>query len=281
MNKIIRIYCEGKAGSHDYDILRKVFPDPTEWSAYIEIEPIGSIRGAGAIIQYKEEKENNADKPHFKLLFRDRDFDKPVPDRPILEQDEDRKYCYYSYRNTIENYLFDTSHFYSFLKENKLNEKYSINNENEVKQKFIEAAEKIKYYQAVRHTMGKMRTGETEFGTKLTNKSGKLPEHLDENYCKQEALKKINQAKSFTDSWTETGFNEIYLNFVNKFDANFMNNLDFLIYFQGKDFASSLQLLLQGFPIKKYYKYAKKHFDYNKFSDLIELRNLIESKLTH
>jgi hypothetical protein len=184
MSKIITIYCEGKSGSHDYDILNKVIADLLS----VEIDPIGSIRGAGAIIQYKAEKEGSVVKPDFKLLFRDRDFDKPVPDSPILEQDEKRKYCYYSYRNTIENYLFDTSHFYSFLKENELDKKYSINNEEEVKKKFIEAAEKIKFYQAVRHTMGKMRTPQTDFGTRWTEKSGKLPEHLDENYCKQKVL---------------------------------------------------------------------------------------------
>jgi hypothetical protein len=276
MTKSIKIYCEGKSGSHDYDLLEKVIAELPS----VEIEPIGSIIGAGAIIQYKEEKEGSVVKPDFKLLFRDRDFDKPVPDSPILEQDENRKYCYYSYRNTIENYLFDVSHFYSFLKTEKLDDKYSINNGKTVKQKFIEAAKQIKFYQAIRHTMGKMRTHKTDFKTIWTEKSGKLPEYLDENYCKQKALEKIINAKSFTDGWTETGFNEIYSTFVNKFDENFMNHLDFLIYFQGKDFASSLQLLLPYFPLKKYYKYAKKHFDYNKFPDLIELRNLIESKLT-
>lgn len=218
MSKIITIYCEGKKGSHDYDILSKVIADLPS----VYIEPIGSVRGAGAIIQYKEEKEGSVVKSDFKLLFRDRDFDKPVPDSPILEQDENRKYCYYSYRNTIENYLFDLSHFYSFLKENELDKKYLINNE-EVKEKFIEAAEKIKFYQAVRHTMGKMRTSETDFRTRWTEKSGKLPEYLDENYCKQKALEKIIKAKSFTDSWAETGFNEIYSTFVNKFDENFIS----------------------------------------------------------
>jgi len=277
MSKFIKIYCEGGKGSHDYDILDSVIAELPS----VEIEPIGGIRGAGAIIQYKAEREGSVDKPDFKMLFRDRDFDKPVPDSPILEQDENRKYCYYAYRNTIENYLFDTSHFYAFLKQNELSKKYSINNDDEVKQKFIEAAENIKCYQAVRHTMGKMRTPETDFRTRWTEKSGILPEHLDENYCQLKALEKINQAKSFTDSWTQTGFNEIYSTFINQFDDTFMNNLDFLIYFQGKDFASSLQLLLLGFPLKKYYKYAKKCFDYKKFPDLIALRDLIENQLTN
>lgn len=106
MSKIIKIYCEGKSGSHDYDILEKVIA-----GLFVQIEPIGSIRGAGAIIQYKETEVVKSD---FKILFRDRDFDKPIPQNTILEQDKEREYFYYSYRNTIENYLFDTSVFFLF-----------------------------------------------------------------------------------------------------------------------------------------------------------------------
>ena len=274
MNKIIKIYCEGKKGSHDFDILEKVIHGLSP--AQILIEPIGSVRGAGAIIQYNEKGITKSD---FKLFFRDRDFDKPIPEKPVLEQDNERKYFYYSYRTTIENYLFDTSIFYSFLKYKKLDIEYKINSEEEVKIKFIETAKKIKYYQATRHTMGKMRTGKTNFGTKWTTKSGILPKNLEENFCKQKALDKIKKAKKITNSWEKTNFNEIYNSFINKFNENFINNLDFFIYFQGKDFASALKLIIPNFPIEKYYKYAKKHFDYTKFKDLIELKNLIATKL--
>ncbi|MEA3444993.1 MAG: hypothetical protein U9R19_09755 [Bacteroidota bacterium] len=113
MSKIVKIYFEGKKGSHDFDILEKVIYGLPS----VQIEPIGSIRGAGEIIQYKE---NEIVKSDFKNLFRDRDFDMPIPMEPILEQDENRTYCYFSYRNTIDNYLFEPKCFYSFLKENKL-----------------------------------------------------------------------------------------------------------------------------------------------------------------
>ncbi len=273
MNKIAKIYCEGTSGSHDYDILEKVTA-----GIGVQIDSIGSIRGAGAIIQYKETK--GVEKPSdFYILFRDRDFDKAIPQAPMLEQDKERKYCYYSYRNTVENYLFDTSLVFSFLKEGNLCEKYSIHSENNVKSKFIEAAEKIKYYQAIRHTMGQMRTGETNFGTKLTEKSGKLPERLDEEFCKNEAWNRIAKAKSFADCWTKDIFLENYQNFIDTFNRDFMENFVFLIYFQGKDFASSLQSILPGFPLKKYYKFAKKNFDYHQFPDLKQLRELIERNL--
>jgi hypothetical protein len=42
MRKLIMIYCEGKRGSHDNDILEKVVGD----IAGIKITPIGSKRGA-------------------------------------------------------------------------------------------------------------------------------------------------------------------------------------------------------------------------------------------
>jgi hypothetical protein len=215
-------------------------------------------------------------------LFRDRDFDKPIPQNPILEQDDKRDYFYYSYRTTIESYLFDTSLFFSFLKENNLCEIYSVHSEDDVKKKFIDAAEKIKYYQAVRHTMGKMRTGETNFGVKLTDKSGILPKQLDEEFCKNEAWKKIAKAKSLTDSWTEDDFSKNYQEFIDLFNKYFMENLHFLIYFQGKDFASSLRTILpENFPLESYYKFAKKYFDYHKFPDLVQLRELIEKQLNH
>ncbi len=43
MIKIIKIYCEGKKGSHDYDILEKVMTGLS-----VQIEPIGGIRGCGS-----------------------------------------------------------------------------------------------------------------------------------------------------------------------------------------------------------------------------------------
>ncbi len=270
MSKIITIYCEGSKDSYDKKILEKVIDG---LSANIEIVPLEGIRGAKAIIQYIEPKIVHSD---FKILFRDRDFDKPIPQDEILEPDKKGGYCYYSYRTTIESYLFDTSLFLSFLTMNNLCAIYYIHSEDDVKKKFIDAAEKIKYYQAVRHTMGKMRTGETNFGTKLTEKSGKLPQRLDEEFCKNAAWNKILQAKALTDCWTKDDFFKIYQSFINMFDKDFMENLYFLIYFHGKDFASSLKSTLSNFPLENYYKFAKKHFNYHQFPDLVQLRELIE-----
>ena len=55
MNKIVKIYCEGKKGSHDFEILSNFLPNE-----FIKIEPIGSKIGAKSIIQFLE--QNSVDK---------------------------------------------------------------------------------------------------------------------------------------------------------------------------------------------------------------------------
>jgi hypothetical protein len=211
-------------------------------------------------------------------LFRDRDFDAPVPNKPSLTQE---RYTYYSYRTTIENYLFDSQLFDAFLKEKGLNLKYKLSNPAEVQQVFIKAAQKIAYYQAIRHTMGKMRIP-TDFGTTwIQAGSGTLPtsDELDNpTYCRQRALEKMAEAKQQTDVWTEATFDSVLNEFYSLFSNDtFYQNLDFLIWFQGKDFAKSLSAFLPEFPMKTYYKFAKTHFDYTQFADLMEIRKILES----
>lgn len=270
MAKIVKLYCEGADGSHDKYILEKLIADIPS----VKIEAIGSKLGAKSAIQTYEKLTDRSD---YYCFFRDRDFDRPIPDKCLLQLED--KYTYYSYRNTIENYLFSVPNFYNFIKEQKLDAKYQIANEDAVKDKFIQAAYKIRYYQAIRHTMGEMRIP-TDFGTKLTDQpSGVLPTQLQYSYCREQALEKISKAKLLTEDWTETKFDEILGKFNKKFDGNFMNNLEFLVHFQGKDFAASLQTILPDFPMKSYYKFAKKHFNYTCFPDLIELHTLLKAEL--
>jgi hypothetical protein len=275
MNRIVTIYCEGKAGSHDFDIISKVI-DKLPNSP--QIEPIGGVKGAGAIIQYRESGGLVAKSDAY-FFFRDRDFDKAIPENPCLERDEDKEYIYFSYRNTIENYLFNPKHIFDFTVQKNIASSYDITDEIAAKQKLIIAAERIKVYQAVRHTMGKMRTDKTNFGTRWTDKSGVLPDSLDKDYCMQKAIEKISVSKGFVDAWTEANFHQIFAEFLDKFDDAFMNNLDFLSYFHGKDLAKSFGYILPNFPLKDYYLYAKKHFDFTQFLDLVELRKLLEQNI--
>ena len=269
MNKLITIYCEGKRGSHDFDILEKLLPYPK-----ITIQPVGSKRGGQSAVQVHESMK----KSDFYLFFRDRDFDKPIPENHVLESMANN-YVYLGYLNTIENYLFNAEIFFRFVDEKNLKNQYNINSIEDARNLFIRAATEIKYYQAVRHTMGKMRTGETSFGTKWVNKSGILPENLDLEYCKRQAFEKINNAKDIANTWTYERFNEICNEFLAQFNENFIANFHFLIYFQGKDFAKSLvNILPQGFSIKAYYRFAKKHFDYTQFPDLVALHDILKAE---
>ena len=57
----------------------------------------------------------------------------------------------------------------------------------------------------------------------------------------------------------------------------FYANMDYLIWYQGKDFAKRITQKLPQFQIERYYNFAKKHFDYTQFPDLVELKTLIET----
>jgi hypothetical protein len=267
MSKLIKIYCEGKAGSHDYDILAKTLD-----GLGVLIEPIGSKKGAGSAIQVYEKLATKSDAY---LFFRDRDFDAPIPNAPSLSL---ANYTYYSYRITIENYLFSPKQLYDFAKEKELCSKYSLNSEADVKNKFIEAAKTIAYYQAIRHTMGKMRTP-TDFGTTWLEGSGQIPtetELQNKNFCREKAWEKISETIGRTNAWTEQAFNAQLEQFYQQFSqASFYDNCEFLIWFQGKDFATALSRLLPNFPMNDYEKFAKDHFDYTNFPDLVELRQLV------
>ena len=267
--KIINLYCEGKKGSHDFDILEKVI----EGRLNITIKPIGSKYGANAIMEYQEKNGNV--RSYFYLLFRDRDFDQPIPEEERLIID--RK-THYSYRTTIENYLLDVSTFFHFLQEQKNN--YKLDTEEAVKALFIKVAKKLKYYQAVRHTLGKLRFNNS-FNTTWVTGSGTLPNALDLETCRGEAWQLIeNILNKSNQQWTKEIFEATLQEFLTLFEAeSFFDELKFLVYYQGKDFAKALTKELPNFSIENYYKYAKKHFDYTKYLDLVELRAIIEKHL--
>ena len=264
--KIINLYCEGKRGSHDFDILEKVI----DGYLNITIKPIGGKYGANAIMEYQEKNGNV--RSDFYLLFRDRDFDKPIPkdEKLIIE----RK-TYYSYRTTIENYLLDVSTFFNFLQEQKNN--YNLDTEESVKALFIKVAKELQYYQAVRHTLGALRFANS-FDTTWVVGSGTLPNALDLETCSSNAWQLIEkELHKSQQQWTKEIFEATLQDFLTLFEAeSFFDELKFLVYYQGKDFAKALTKELPNFPIDNYYKYAKKHFDYTKYPDLVALRTIIE-----
>jgi hypothetical protein len=264
MNKTIKIYCEGNQKSHDFEILKKIFNNKN-----VFISPIGSKKGAEETIEIYE---NGREKSNAFLFFRDRDFDVPVPEKPSLTQ---KGFTFYSYRTTIENYLLDATCFFDFIKERKFQKKYKINSVSDVQNLFIKAAKKISYYQALRHTLGQLSAPDDFKTTWMSKGSGHLPLQIDDkNFCRNKALERVPQH-------TEDAFDAHLNAFLERFEITyFYENGDYLVWFQGKDLAKALCLLLPNFPMAGYYRFAKMHFDYRKFEDLVELREVIGGMCT-
>ncbi len=189
-------------------------------------------------------------------------------------------YVYISYFPTIENYFLDFDTFYNYHKSKKPNHKSkkpNIEKEN-LKAQYIQAAKSIRYDQAVRHTLGKLRVP-TDFGTNIAEKSGTLPSQLDLDYCKKQAWQKIEVSQLKTNNWSRENFEATLQEFVNKFDDDFIETLQFLPWFQGKDFAKALSREFDAFSPSNFYKTAKKDFDYTRFKDLVQLRAKIKEEL--
>lgn len=261
MARIIKIYCEGKAGSTDFDLLQIVTDGLT-----VQTIPIGGKTGAKSAIQVHEAGLSKAD---FKIFFRDRDFDAPVA--PKAQLINDGSYVYYSYRTTIENYLLD----YPLLKAYAENQGLNI---NDLRKNYHNAAKDIRYFQALRHTLGELRTP-TDFGTNIAEKSGKLPTNLSESHCRSTGYEKIEANLAKTELWNRENYDRTFDKYVTLFDDDFIESDKFLIYFQGKDFMKSLSQRLPDFSPKNYYRFAKKKFDYRIHPDLVELRELLENEV--
>ncbi len=275
---MVRLYCEGKRGSLDHDVIERVIKDIPD----VEIKPIGGKGGSRAIIEFYENQGVTAATSDFYLMFRDRDFDMPVPLGDEVTHDGHN--IYFSYRTTIENYLFDVDVFYDFICTRKISIP-GVASSSDIKTFFIDCAKEIKDYQAVRHALGAVREG-INLKTTWTTGSGYLPTSLDLVSCKAEAMTLINKEESKVSPW-KTDFESKVASFVGIFDSDFFDRLDFLIWFQGKDFAKVITTKCPGFPMQDYYKYALTKFgDYTSpagpgnflFDDLIELRNIIINK---
>ena len=105
--------------------------------------------------------------------------------------------------------------------------------------------------------MGKMRFP-TDFGTTWIEKgSGTLPttDELENNdLCREKALEKLKSAKIKTDLWTESEFDKTLNSYYSQFsEKNFYENGEYLAWFQGKDFAKTIGLFLNEFPMNDYY----------------------------
>ncbi len=284
----IIIYCEGTTGSHDRDILEKILDNlpsiPT-------IEPLGGKRGAGGYISIHKNKVQNVDSY---IFFRDNDFDYEE-NRKCDETNEEKLHIIekknpdgslagkwlISYRTTIENYLINPKHFFEYLILNKKCTELNLNSEHEVKALFDKVAKEISAYQAIRHTLGKLRKN-LDLGTTWRKGSGDLPEQLDLEFCKIKALEKIREKRQEADEWSDEVFYKTLEPFLQRFNTSeFYIKMEYLIWFQGKDFTKHLRTILcqsEKF-ILEYYKYAKSQINFIDFPDLRQLRDEVENRI--
>ncbi|WP_448519878.1 hypothetical protein [Rhodoflexus sp.] len=281
MSKIITVYCEGKKGSPDYDVLEQVLMGLFA----VKIEPIGSKRGAAAVIDALEGYK--PDRSDYYFFFRDRDFDKNLQtdyqNSNLSTEAKKHNDCEvgcicFSRRTTIENYLIHPQRLFEFVQMKDIAGNYQVNNFADVQQALIAAAKDIRYYQAARHALGAMRT-DPKFGTSWMSGSGSLPTLLDEQSCINEAEKLLQGVAQITTQWTVDNFRLLFSQFKDLFDDTFFNQQQFLIWFQGKDLAKALCKRWQAFPLNDYYKFAKAKFDYTEYDDLVTFRTMVESKL--
>lgn len=267
MSKIVKVYCEGKKGSWDFFVLQSI---NETLNNQLLIVPIGGKRGAKSIIQFHE--LNDVTKSEFYLFFRDRDFDIPVSDDSALTAE---RYVYYSHRTTIENYLISPTVMNHYFDQINTVHKTALNGE----QTLLEAAQKVREYQAVRHALGKLRNPDATFQTTWTEKSGKLPESLELEACKTEASKLLSSATNATEHWNQNDLDAAILYFLNKFDDNFMQNHEYLVWFQGKDLLASLSLVSPEFHTREYLKFASDLFHFADFPDLVDLHGILSANL--
>ena len=101
-------------------------------------------------------------------------------------------------------------------------------NTSNLRTNYHNAAKDIRYFQALRHTLGELRTP-TDFGINIMEKSGKLPSDLSKNYCRSAGYEKIETSLVKTESWNRENSDRTFDKYVTLFDDDFIESDKFLI----------------------------------------------------
>lgn len=272
-NPIKFLFCEGVRGGYDSAILGKMVD---ELNNRPEIIPLGGKYGSPAFSNgYLTALSQPTDSY---LVFRDRDFDAPVSDLPALFVDPARPKIFFSHRATIENYLYEPQQFAAYVAESpiKFQELSSLEGVESI---FIDVAKELKYYQAARHALGKMRQPIGFQTTWEKNGSGHLPKQLDEDFIIKNSIKLFNNERVKAEElYSDTFFSITYELFINLFNDQFFIEHTYLSYFHAKDFRAMLGRKLPQFPFKRFEKFALENFEFRKFPDLQQLFDLLKKR---
>lgn len=266
-------------GGYDYRVLAQFLPNVA-----LVVQGTGKYGQSSFIDGYA--KSQGATTSKIFIGFRDRDFDKAIPEKCELETQEindsfSGKTIAFSYRRTIENYLLRPESFEFFLEKNSSS--FSTLNSLLIRELLLESAYELRYYQAVRQALGEVRD-KNLLTTSWTDKSGKIPQQLDEGYCLEKGRELLTTYDQKATQIANIGkFEELFRKYVSLFDnETFYQNRLHEVWFQGKDLEKVLQTKLQkyapSFPMNRLYESAISNFEYQEFPDLTELRTLIIKK---
>lgn len=283
------IFCEGKQGGFDYKLLDRILDNlPGERPTIV---PGGSKFTFSVFARGYFFPDEVGSKKY--IVFRDRDFDlKPTPNTQLLElkNARDKVVALLTHRTCVENYLLDAN-----LIDNYWRSKYTEKQENptskwghgnspgvEAITAWIESsAESLKEYQAVRWALGdllRISGAAVQLRTTWTGGSGKLPSSLTKQECETEAKNLIDRfAKAFAPV-TKANFDASLVKYQQQFDrADFLQNQDYLIWFQGKDLQKMMQRQKPNYiSLNDFFDWAITRLDIAQYPDLMELRKRIE-----
>lgn len=294
------IFCEGEKSSLDYALLDCIV------NIQCTIVSAGGKFNFSNFIQgYLSETESINQRY---IVFRDRDFDvKPTPDIQLLKLTNVRGkvIAFLTHRACVENYFLDANliHVYWEMKYKEKQETYKSGHKNKWGHQnspgvadisaWIEAsARNLQDYQAVRWALSdlvNMSAARERLKTTWTGNSGKLPESLVLQSCKDKALKLIDQFRDNIEKITPEKFEESLARYQNQFaQENFWTEKDYLIWFHGKDIQKEMHRQKPQYPALKkkkgddktkpddFFDWAIKQLDVTQHPDLVELQDKID-----
>jgi len=290
------IFCEGKEGSEDkkgsldYRLLNRIVGNIS--GDQLTIVPAGSKFTFGVFAQgyFFPDKVGNQSY----IIFRDRDFDVYPTDNIQLLQllnKQGRVLAFLTHRACVENYLLDVNLIHSYWiaqyieKQENPSSKWGHGNSPGIETiaTWIEtSARGIQDYQSVRWGLAdllQMSAAREQLKTTWTGASGKLPTSLTLQDCQTEAISMINQFKQAVEDVNQESFQTSIDKYQNKFSqAEFWQNKQYLIWFNGKDIRKMMHLQQPNYIAlnDKFCSWAITQLDINQHSDLMELRTRIE-----
>ncbi|MCU0393620.1 MAG: DUF4435 domain-containing protein [Thermoflexibacter sp.] len=290
-NKSKRIFCEGVKDGFDNKFFSKYFIEKFG----VTIIPLeGKWQFKNFISGYI-----TAQKEVSYLAIRDRDFDVEPSDKESIIVFDEKKNILGTYRASIENYFIDADLIHQYVTWLAQTPKHKEKNivipsTIEIANLIEQSAKEIKYYTAVRWALSKLKPtpNETSFPDTWTGGSGNLPQNLDLENCRKEAITKIidtfhQRLKTINQVEFELHL-EVFLQLFS--EKSFYQNQKYLTWFHGKDLKKALQKKLSETDLRRINfsldTMIENHIcnidgncpvkiDITKYADLIELKNRI------